>query len=245
MKLYLAGPMRGIKDFNFPAFDLAADVLRSYGYEVFNPADRDREKHGAGVGISPTGDLKDVAHTGFNHRETMTHDLQWIAAEADGIATLPGWQDSKGAQAEIALALAIGIEVLSIPGWVGDAAPDPFAAVNLSGEVRTVSSTGGEKGVKPARFDLIPTGPLATLATHYGLGAAKYADNNWARGYKWSNSYAALQRHANAFWSGEEVDEESGSPHLAAVAFHAFSLLHFSADPQYADFDDRLSTHGP
>ena len=45
-RLYVAGPMRGIKDFNFPAFDEAATFLRNAGYEVCNPADRDREKHG-------------------------------------------------------------------------------------------------------------------------------------------------------------------------------------------------------
>ena len=38
MRLYLAGPMSGIKDFNFPAFNEAAEHLRKLGYEVFNPS---------------------------------------------------------------------------------------------------------------------------------------------------------------------------------------------------------------
>lgn len=92
----------------------------------------------------------------------------------------------------------------------------PVPPVN-AGEVRTTSSTGGQKGVKLARFELIPTGPLKAVAEHYGKGAEKYEDRNWERGYEWSKSYAALQRHLNAFWSGEDIDEETGSPHLAAA----------------------------
>jgi hypothetical protein len=98
----------------------------------------------------------------------------------------------------------------------------------LTGEVRvTDPETGGEKGTKLARYDLIPAGPLLQLAEHYGIGARKYADRNWERGYAWSLSFAALQRHAWAFWMGEDTDGETLSHHMAAVAFHAFALMHF------------------
>ena len=50
-KYYLAGPMTNIPLFNFPAFNAAAKHLRSQGHEVFNPAERDIERH-AGVDIS-------------------------------------------------------------------------------------------------------------------------------------------------------------------------------------------------
>lgn len=101
----------------------------------------------------------------------------------------------------------------------------------------TVSSTGGVKGVKLARFDLIPAGPLWRVAEHYGHGALKYEDRNWERGYEWSKSFGALQRHAWAFWAGEDVDTETGSHHLAAVAFHALALIEFGV--KHPDFDDR------
>lgn len=104
-------------------------------------------------------------------------------------------------------------------------------------EVRTTSATGGEKGTKDERFSLLPTGALASVARHYGIGARKYAEHNWARGYEWSKSYDAMQRHANAFWGGEDIDAETGSPHMAAVAFHALTLLTFM--DEHPDFDDR------
>lgn len=108
------------------------------------------------------------------------------------------------------------------------------------GEVRTVSSTGGEKGVKLARFDLIPPAPLFALAEHYGRGASKYDDHQWRKGYEWSKAFAAMMRHAWAFWGGEDLDPDSGSPHLAAVAWHAFALLQYTVD--HPEHDDRPPT---
>jgi hypothetical protein len=107
-------------------------------------------------------------------------------------------------------------------------------------EIRTTSSTGGEKGVKEQRFDLIPVGALTALASHYGVGAKKYADNQWRKGYEWSKSYAALQRHLTQWWGGEDIDEETGSSHMAAVAWHSFTLLTFIEE--HPDFDDRFKS---
>jgi hypothetical protein len=104
-------------------------------------------------------------------------------------------------------------------------------------EVRVTSSTGGQKGSKEARYDLIPAGPLKTLAELYGRGALKYEDRNWERGYDWSLSFAALNRHLWQFWNGEDCDEETGKPHLASVAWHAFALLEFME--KHPDFDNR------
>lgn len=104
-------------------------------------------------------------------------------------------------------------------------------------EIRTVSSTGGEKGVKLARFDLIPALPLRQVAEHYGKGAEKYEARNWERGYEWSKSFGALMRHAWQFWDGEDIDEETGSHHATAVVFHALALLEFTST--HPEFDDR------
>lgn len=92
-------------------------------------------------------------------------------------------------------------------------------------EVRTTSATGGQKGVKPERYDLLPRVGLDAVARVYGFGASKYADHNWRRGYEWSKSIAATMRHVTAFADGETYDEESGLPHAAHAAFHLLSLL--------------------
>ena len=97
-----------------------------------------------------------------------------------------------------------------------------------SGEVViTDPKTGGQKGSKIQRFDLIPVAPLWDLATVYGVGAKKYSERNWERGYRWSLSFAALQRHLFLFWRGEDNDRESGLSHLAHAAFHVFALLEY------------------
>lgn len=87
--------------------------------------------------------------------------------------------------------------------------------------------TGGEKGSKLARFSLIPPDALWALAEHYGRGAKKYADRNWEKGYDWSLSLDALERHLRARQMGEKVDAETGSQHLTAVIWHALALWVF------------------
>jgi hypothetical protein len=90
-------------------------------------------------------------------------------------------------------------------------------------------ATGARKEIKKERFDLIPPDFLIALAKHYGNGAAKYEDRNWEKGYPYSLSYAALQRHANAWWNGEDNDGEEGfgQSHLIAAAWHCIALWWF------------------
>lgn len=99
--------------------------------------------------------------------------------------------------------------------------------------------TGGAKGQKLARFDLMPPDALLVLAEHFGHGAAKYAERNWELGVAWSLPFAALQRHVWAWWGGEDVDPDSGQHHLAAVAWHALALLTYVTDGSYSGLDDR------
>lgn len=95
----------------------------------------------------------------------------------------------------------------------------------IEGEVRVVDpTTGGEKGRKLARFSLIPRDFLWALAEHYGRGARKYDDRNWERGYQWSLSLDALDRHLAQWLMGEDDDPETGSSHLVAVAWHVIAL---------------------
>jgi len=113
MNIYLAGPMTGYPQFNFPAFMAAAKKLRAQGRTVFNPAENDMEVHGEDFGKdNDTGDVALAEETaGFSLRDALKTDLSWICDNADGIAMLPGWEDSKGAKAEHALAYALGLEM--------------------------------------------------------------------------------------------------------------------------------------
>ena len=110
--------------------------------------------------------------------------------------------------------------------------------MELSGENRTWEDvfgerrvtdpvTGGQKGMKQQRMDLLPYDTLMRVSEHYGYGATKYEDRNWERGYAYSLTMGALMRHLAAWWHGEDIDPDSGNPHLSAVVFHALALATF------------------
>jgi hypothetical protein len=114
MKIYLAGPMRGKYNLNFPAFDYATAKLRAEGHIVFNPAERDREKHGPEIENNPTGDETLCAKFGLDIRSALADDLEWICKHGDAVALLPGWEQSRGATCERATAIALDITVMTL-----------------------------------------------------------------------------------------------------------------------------------
>lgn len=113
--------------------------------------------------------------------------------------------------------------------------------------VRIVSETGGEKGQKLERFDLIPFDVLTALARLYGKGAAKYSDDNWRRGYSWRLSMGALLRHFMCWARGQSYDTADGTQggpilkddkgrdihmgehHLVCVIWHCCTLCVFES----------------
>lgn len=116
MKIYVAGPMRGIPEFNFPAFHAATAKLRAEGHFVFNPAERDNERHGKDISKGNANGCEEVAakEHGFDLRVALAEDADFICRHADAIALLPGWENSKGAKAELALSVALGHEVIHL-----------------------------------------------------------------------------------------------------------------------------------
>ncbi len=111
MKVYLAGPMSGIPQFNFPAFKTAAYTLRRQGHEVFSPAENDQLEYGLDFGKNnATGDV--AVEKTFSLRQALADDTQYICMVADAIYMLPGWENSRGAQAEWALARALGHKII-------------------------------------------------------------------------------------------------------------------------------------
>lgn len=100
MKLYIAGPMRGIPEFNFPAFEEATVALRAAGHTVFSPHEKDLDV--------PGFDPKDPASlAALDLGETMRADLRAVL-DADAIVMLKGWHKSSGARLERVVAESTG-----------------------------------------------------------------------------------------------------------------------------------------
>ena len=94
---------------------------------------------------------------------------------------------------------------------------------------------------KPA-YDLIAPEFLDGLASGLTYGAAKYAARNWEKGMSWGRCFGALMRHLWAWWRGEEIDGESGLPHLDHAACCLMFLRAYSA--RRAGMDDRSTKQG-
>lgn len=104
-KIYVAGPMSGLPEFNFPAFFAAEEKLRAEGWTVFNPANKEQEK-ALDLTAYAAGDQVLAAEKGFNFRECYLWDVERVI-EADAIYMLPGWENSPGARGEHAVAIAM------------------------------------------------------------------------------------------------------------------------------------------
>jgi hypothetical protein len=91
-RLYLAGPMTGLPEFNFPAFHAEAKRLRSLGFDVVNPAEVN-------------------ADTTMSWSACMKKDIPELLT-CDGVALLDGWAKSKGATLERHVAMEVGLFVL-------------------------------------------------------------------------------------------------------------------------------------
>jgi hypothetical protein len=105
MRVYLAGPMRGYPKFNFLAFLDAEARLSALGYEVLSPA-----RHDLDLGFDPGVSLD---RQPFDLREAMRWDISALL-DSQAVVTLDGWQDSLGASAEVAVARAVGMEVVPL-----------------------------------------------------------------------------------------------------------------------------------
>ena len=88
-RIYLAGPMTGHLNFNYPAFNAEAARLRALGLMVENPAQNPKQ-----------ASWNDYMRVGIRQMLTCTH-----------VALLPGWESSHGACLERSLAITLGIPV--------------------------------------------------------------------------------------------------------------------------------------
>ena len=100
LKIFLSGPMTGIKDFNFPLFNQVAAKYRELGYEVVNPVDICKKFKKERV-------LSDKAVF-----DKMIAEQQEAERTCNVLMLLPGWEDSRGVRLELKTALELDFQII-------------------------------------------------------------------------------------------------------------------------------------
>jgi hypothetical protein len=144
--------MRGYESYNFPAFDAATENLRSLGWGVFSPAERDRED-----GFNPVSDeAKPLS-------QYMAIDLPEVC-NADAVICLPGWKPSEGVNIEVFVALSLRKPVLEYPDLLPIKPYVPFVAFQVCQQVMA-------EGLKKHREDSW----LGEDANNHAMKSARHA----------------------------------------------------------------------
>ena len=97
--LYVAGPMTGYPECNYPAFKGASWQLRNAGFQVWNPAERVD------------------SHVARHYVDLLRDDLKGLL-QCEGVAILPGWEFSVGARNEVTVAGVLRMPVKSVDDWL-------------------------------------------------------------------------------------------------------------------------------
>lgn len=97
--VYISGPMSGYEEHNKAAFDAARDKLQADGYRVCSPVDTSNH----------------LGHD-LTHEQFLRFDFHRVL-EADFVVALDGWEQSKGATAEILMAVRVGTKVWRWSTW--------------------------------------------------------------------------------------------------------------------------------
>lgn len=98
MKIYIAGPMSNLPEYNLPAFAAAAEQLLAAGHDPVNPGHR---------GVID----------GYTWRDYMRDGLSLLLT-CEAVALLAGWEASKGAQLEVRVAEALALPVERLGVWL-------------------------------------------------------------------------------------------------------------------------------
>lgn len=129
--IYIAGPMKGLPEFNYPAFNEAERLLREKGYDkILNPVN-----HANGVGTN--------LPYAFYIRESIKDVLQ-----ADAVCVLPNWEKSTGAKLEVHIGTTLGLPIYPLAELLADRTPKPlFVEFDVANRL-TVNRIVGRKIVE-------------------------------------------------------------------------------------------------
>lgn len=235
MKIYLAGPMRGIPLWNFPAFDAAAKELRAAGHYVISPAELDRE-----IGL----DEHDYPNwpEWFRIEDAMKRDFAQIVS-CDVVALLDGYENSIGVKHELEVAKVCKISsfklawiltltqggTITIP-WDG---PEEYAPGEINHSFYRTFDTGAIRDTDDDKLDF--SGFLSPRVIHryaeYMHSCRKLPDgslrsaSNWQKGISYESYMSSMWRHFFEVWANhwdDSPDEEA----LCALLFNVFGYLH-------------------
>lgn len=142
MRIYIAGPMTGHPDGNRPAFGAAEQALRDAGYEPVNPANFATERD---FRLSESLGMGFLEHP--RYKELVTQCLRTLVG-CDGICTLLGYQNSRGASAEVAYGRVLNIPIQPLDWWLDK--PIPVLRWTGDPECAPTKSYPGDAG-----FDLV------------------------------------------------------------------------------------------
>ncbi len=93
-RIYLAGPMSGYPEHNFPAFRRETKRLRDLGYDVVSPEE-----------------INGHLHQQLPYIEYLRRDIAQLAT-CDTIAFLDGWENSRGAKKEEAVGIVLEMKLV-------------------------------------------------------------------------------------------------------------------------------------
>jgi nucleoside 2-deoxyribosyltransferase len=97
-KIYIAGPMSGHDQLNHNEFFRIERLLKSHGWNPINPASLD-----LAAGINPNVPMNE-----YDYAAAARRDIEALKT-CDAIYLMAGWQYSKGACWERAIAVDLGI----------------------------------------------------------------------------------------------------------------------------------------
>ncbi len=215
MLVYIAGPMKGIPLFNFPAFDAAEKRINADLPDTVavSPAQIDR-KHGFDPATLPADyDWNVIPASAGTREEIMRRDIDAILA-CHAIYMLPGWENSAGAKAELHLARWAGHMILHDPSAQKPLLGDESVYLVKPKDTKATNPKDLIGATKPPQH-CIPLPVLWEIGMAMFEGGWKYRDHNYRKiGVQASAYYDAARRHLDAWWEGEDIDPKSGLNHI-------------------------------